>query len=90
MPTNTLTELVGATAAPVTRRDVARVVKMVRSGLRSHGRDVELVDVQGHDVTVRLIGAPEHGRLSFTEGSGVLERVIKSRIPDVRVLTVVR
>jgi Fe-S cluster biogenesis protein NfuA len=70
-------------------KDVSRVLGMIRSALRPRGGDVELVDVRGREVVVRLSGACDGCPVSFSENAGVIERVLRSRLPQIEQLAVV-
>ena len=73
----------------IERRDVDRILRMIRPTFRKRGGDVQLLDVAGGTVTVELSGAQPDGPIDFDETSGVIDRVVRSRIPQVEVLTVV-
>ncbi|MGB5993859.1 MAG: NifU family protein [Candidatus Deferrimicrobiaceae bacterium] len=65
------------------RADVETVLEKVRPALQADGGDVELVDVEGGVVTVRLTGAC-HGcpMASVTLKNGI-EALLKKEIPSV-------
>ncbi len=65
------------------RENVEAVLEKVRPALQADGGDVELVDVEGGVVTVRLTGAC-HGcpMASVTLKNGI-EALLKKEIPSV-------
>lgn len=65
------------------RADVETVLEKVRPALQADGGDVELVDVEGGVVTVRLTGAC-HGcpMASVTLKNGI-EALLKKEIPSI-------
>ena len=65
------------------RKRVETTLDLVRPNLQADGGDVELVDVEGGVVKVRLKGAC-HGcpMAAMTLQMGI-ERVLKSRVPEV-------
>lgn len=69
-------------------RDVSRVIRMIRPSIRSQGGDVRLVDVDDRRVVVRL-GVVNDAPFPFEVGSAVIERIIRSRIPQIEHLQVV-
>lgn len=73
-------------ADPVTR--VARVLEQVRPYMQSHGGDVELVDVHGDTVFVRLHGACNGCSLSAVTLREGVEQAILSQIPAIRTVAV--
>ena len=62
---------------------------MIRPSFRSDGGDVELVDIEDRKVVIRLSGACDDCPISFDEGSGVIERILRSRLPQIEQLTVI-
>jgi Fe-S cluster biogenesis protein NfuA len=73
----------------VTARDISRILRMIRPSFRSDGGDVELVDVNDRNVVIRLTGACAGCPISFPESAGVIERIMRSRLPQISELTVV-
>ncbi len=69
--------------------DVNRILRMIRPSVRKRGGDVRLVGVAASKVTVELSGACPECPIDFEETSGVIDRVVRSRIPQVEALTVV-
>jgi hypothetical protein len=67
---------------------VSRVLRMIRPAFRADGGDISLVDVDDRTVVVRL-GVVDDSPFPFDIGSGVLERIIRSRIPQIERLDVV-
>jgi len=62
---------------------------MIRPALRAEGGDVELVDLDDRSAVIRLSGACEGCPISFEEGAGVIERIVRSRVPQLERLTVI-
>jgi Fe-S cluster biogenesis protein NfuA len=73
----------------VSAKDVSKVLRMIRPSYRQSGGNVELVDVEGRSVTVRLVGAHEGGPIDFDQNAGAIDRIIRSRVPQVQQLTIV-
>ena len=73
----------------ISAKDVSKILRMIRPGLRSRGGNVELVGIEDDRVVVRLSGACEGCPLSFGETAGVVERVVRSRMPQIAELSVV-
>ena len=69
--------------------EVSRILRMIRPSFKRKGGNVELVGVKGREVVVRLSGACERCPISFEESSGVVERIIRSRVPAIEQLTIV-
>jgi len=73
----------------ISAKDISKILRMIRPSIRSRGGDVELVGIENRKVVVRLSGACEECPLSFGETSGVIERIIRSRMPEISELSVV-
>jgi len=73
----------------VAARDVARILRMIRPTFRSQGGDVRLVDLDDRSAVIRLSGACDGCPISFEESAGVIERIVRSRVPHLERLTVV-
>lgn len=69
--------------------DIARILRMIRPSFRSRGGDIRLVGVKDRSVVIRLSGACDDCPISFAESSGVIDRVVRSRIPQIESLTVI-
>lgn len=65
------------------RERVEEVLEVIRPNLQADGGDVELVDIEGGTVKVRLQGAC-HGcpMAAMTLQMGI-ERILKSKVPEV-------
>lgn len=65
------------------RERVEEVLELIRPNLQADGGDVELVDIEGGIVKVRLQGAC-HGcpMAAMTLQMGI-ERILKSKVPEV-------
>lgn len=55
--------------------------------LRMDGGDCEVVDVDGGDVTLRLLGACDGCPLSMRTLKSGIERIVKEKVPGVRRVT---
>ena len=62
---------------------------MIRPTFKKKGGDVELADVQNDQVVIKLSGAGDGAPISFETSSGVIERIVRSRVPQIRELTVI-
>lgn len=67
---------------PVKER-VQEVLDRIRPALQADGGDVELVDVEGGVVKVRLVGACAGCPMSQMTLTNGVERVLKQEIPEV-------
>jgi Fe-S cluster biogenesis protein NfuA len=73
----------------VSPRDITKILRMMRPSFRKAGGDVNLVGVKDRSVMIRLSGACNDCPISFGESSGVIERIVRSRLPQIEELTVV-
>lgn len=62
---------------------VQEVLDLIRPALQADGGDVELVDVEGGVVKVRLVGACAGCPMSQLTLANGVERVLKEQIPEV-------
>jgi Fe-S cluster biogenesis protein NfuA len=62
---------------------VQEVLDKIRPALQADGGDVELVDVEGGVVKVRLVGACKGCPMSQLTLANGVERVLKEEIPEV-------
>ncbi len=62
---------------------VQEVLDRIRPALQADGGDVELVDVEGGVVKVRLVGACAGCPMSQMTLTNGVERVLKQEIPEV-------
>lgn len=62
---------------------VAEVLSKVRPGLQADGGDVELVDVEGGVVKVKLRGTCAGCPMSQLTVKNGIERILKAEIPEV-------
>ncbi|MDO8949260.1 MAG: NifU family protein [Actinomycetota bacterium] len=62
---------------------VQEVLDRIRPALQADGGDVELVDIEGGVVKVRLVGACAGCPMSQMTLTNGVERVIKEEIPEV-------
>ncbi|PKQ37142.1 MAG: hypothetical protein CVT59_09500 [Actinobacteria bacterium HGW-Actinobacteria-1] len=62
---------------------VQEVLDRIRPALQADGGDVELVDVEGGVVKVRLVGACAGCPMSQLTLANGVERVLKEQIPEV-------
>jgi Fe-S cluster biogenesis protein NfuA len=67
---------------PVKER-VQEVLDRIRPALQADGGDVELIDVEGGVVKVRLVGACAGCPMSQMTLTNGVERVLKEEIPEV-------
>jgi Fe-S cluster biogenesis protein NfuA/nitrite reductase/ring-hydroxylating ferredoxin subunit len=65
------------------RTRVSRVIDMVRPYMESHGGDVELVDVQGDRVIVRLHGSCNGCSMSAVTLRNSVEEALKEHVPEI-------
>ena len=75
--------------ADITAKDVSKVLRMIRPSFQREGGNLELVSINDRTVTIRLIGARDGGPINFDESAGVIERIVRSRVPQIHRLTVV-
>ena len=68
----------------VSKAEVAKVLEEVRPHLQADGGDVELVDVVGDVVKVRLKGACAGCPMSQMTVKWGVESYLKKKVPDVR------
>jgi Fe-S cluster biogenesis protein NfuA len=59
------------------------VLEKVREGLRKEGGDIELVDVKGTVVYVRLTGECSSCMMASITMKNWVERIIKEELPEV-------
>ncbi len=65
------------------RPEVEKVLESIRPALQADGGDVELVDVEGGVVKVRLLGACGGCPMATMTLKGGIEAALKERIPAV-------
>ncbi len=65
------------------RSEVEKVLESVRPALQADGGDVELVDIEGGVVKVRLKGACGGCPMATMTLKGGIEAALKERIPTV-------
>ena len=65
------------------RSEVEKVLESIRPALQADGGDVELVDIEGGVVKVRLKGACGGCPMATMTLKGGIEAAIKERIPSV-------
>jgi Fe-S cluster biogenesis protein NfuA len=65
------------------RPEVEKVLESIRPHLQADGGDVELVDVEGGVVKVRLVGACGGCPMATMTLKGGIEATLKERIPAV-------
>ena len=65
------------------RPEVEKVLEAIRPALQADGGDVELVDVEGGVVKVRLLGACGGCPMATMTLKGGIEAALKQRIPAV-------
>ena len=63
--------------------EVEKVLESIRPALQADGGDVELVDVEGGVVKVRLVGACGGCPMATMTLKGGIEAALKERIPAV-------
>ena len=66
------------------RLEVERVLEKIRPALQADGGDVELVDVEGGVVKVRLTGACGGCPMATMTLKGGIEVALKEEIPSVK------
>lgn len=64
--------------------EVERVLNKIRPALQADGGDVELVDVEGGVVKVRLVGACNGCPMATMTLKGGIEAALKEEIPSVQ------
>lgn len=75
---------------PDVKTEVAKVIELIKPYVRSHGGDVELVDVKGDTVYVRMKGACQGcSQVSTTLHEGILEAV-RTRVPQINRIELVK
>ena len=68
----------------IDKEEVAAVLKLIRPSLQADGGDVQLIEVQDDGtVVVELVGACKGCPMSQMTLSNGVERILKSRIPEV-------
>ncbi len=65
------------------KEQVQEVLDRIRPALQADGGDVELVDVEGGVVKVRLVGSCAGCPMSQLTLANGVERVLKEQIPEV-------
>lgn len=65
------------------KEDVQEALDKIRPALQADGGDVELVDVEGGVVKVRLVGACRGCPMSQLTLANGVERVLKENVPGV-------
>ena len=65
------------------RPEVEKVLEWIRPALQADGGDVELVDIDGGVVKVRLLGACGGCPMATMTLKGGIEAALKERIPAV-------
>ncbi len=65
------------------REQVEKALDKIRVALKAHGGDVELVDVEGNVVKVRLTGACGGSPFSTMTLKNGIERTLKAEIPEI-------
>lgn len=68
---------------------VSRVIDMVRPYMQSHGGDVELVEVSGETVYVKLHGACNGCSMSAVTLRNGVEEALKENVPEIKQVEVV-
>jgi Fe-S cluster biogenesis protein NfuA len=66
------------------KEKVEKVLSKIRPNLQADGGDVELVNVKGGVVTVRLTGACGGCPMATMTLKNGIERVLKDEIPEVK------
>lgn len=63
---------------------VSKVIEeKIRPALQSHGGDIELVEIKGNKIFVKLVGACgccPHAQMTMQQG---VEQILKSEIPEI-------
>ena len=67
----------------MTKEEVQVVLDKIRPALQADGGDVELVDIEGGVVKVKLVGACRGCPMSQLTLANGVERVLKEEIPEV-------
>ena len=68
----------------IDKEEVAAVLELIRPSLKADGGDVQLIEVQDDGtVVVELVGACKGCPMSQMTLSNGVERILKSRIPEV-------
>ena len=68
----------------IDKEEVAAVLELIRPSLQADGGDVQLIEVQvDGTVVVELVGACKGCPMSQMTLSNGVERILKSRIPEV-------
>lgn len=67
----------------VAREKVEKVINELRGPLRADGGDVELIDVQGSSVLVRLMGTCAGCPFSQMTVKNYIEAELKKKVPEV-------
>lgn len=62
---------------------IEKALEEIRPSLQSDGGDIELIDVEGSIVKVRLTGACGSCPMSQMTMRNGVERIIKERIPEI-------
>jgi len=65
------------------REKVEEVLEQIRPHLQADGGDVELVDIDGGKVTVKLTGACHGCPMSQMTLKNGVERILKENIPEI-------
>jgi Fe-S cluster biogenesis protein NfuA len=78
-----------STSEPVSGEDLSRILRAIRPSYRSRGGDIELVGIKDRSVTIRLSGACGGCPIDFGADAGAIERIVRSRLPQIHQLTVV-
>ncbi|HMK55072.1 MAG TPA: NifU family protein [Dissulfurispiraceae bacterium] len=70
----------------ITREKVEEVLNKIRTGLKSEGGDIELVDLKDEAVYVRLKGACGTCPMSTLTLKNYVEATLKKEIPEIKVV----
>ncbi|NTU42602.1 MAG: NifU family protein [Nitrospirales bacterium] len=73
----------------IDREKVEGALEKIRVGLRAEGGDVELVDIRGDSVYVRLIGSCATCPMSTLTMKTWVETTMKREVPEVRTVQAV-
>lgn len=65
------------------KAQIEKALEDIRPSLQSDGGDIELIDVEGSIVKVRLTGACGSCPMSQMTMRNGVERIIKERVPEV-------
>lgn len=68
----------------ITKENVEKALDTIRPALQADGGDVELVEIAGDIVKVRLKGACGHCPMAMMTLKGGVERVLRSEIPEIK------